>query len=106
MLSNPNSINFTQPKKPIVEISSLNNTRLWLRRDDLTGIELSETKIRELDILLQTAIDEKAHGIITCGGLQSNHCRAAVYVETKLGLIFYWVDIPINDILDRNKPLQ
>jgi len=86
MLSIPKSMSFTQPDTPIVEISGLKNTRLYLKRDDLTGIELSGNKIRKLDFLLQEAIEEKSQGIITCGGLQSNHCRAAAYAAVKLGL--------------------
>ena len=81
MLSIPKSINLTQPDTPIIEISSLKNIRLYIKRDDLTGMELSGNKIRKLDFLLQNAIDEKSQGIITCGGLQSNHCRAAAYAR-------------------------
>jgi D-cysteine desulfhydrase len=87
MLTPPNSLNLTQPNTPIIEIGSpQKDTRLWLKRDDLTGIELSGNKIRKLDFLLQQAIDDEAQGIITCGGLQSNHCRATAYAGAKLGL--------------------
>ena len=86
MISIPKSMDLTQADTPIVEISSLKNTQLYLKRDDLTGMELSGNKIRKLDFLLQQALEESAHGIITCGGLQSNHCRAAAYAGTKLGL--------------------
>jgi D-cysteine desulfhydrase len=86
MLTFPKSLNLTLPNTPIVEISGKNNTRIWLKRDDLTGMELSGNKIRKLDFLIQDAIEHKASGIITCGGLQSNHCRAAAYAATKVGL--------------------
>jgi D-cysteine desulfhydrase len=86
MLAIPKSLSFTQTKTPIIEISGKNKTRLWLKRDDLTGMELSGNKIRKLDFLLQQALEDNAHGIITCGGLQSNHCRAAAYAAAKLGL--------------------
>jgi len=87
MLTPPNSLNLTQPNTPIIEINSpQKDTRLWLKRDDLTGIELSGNKIRKLDFLLQEAVEGKAQGIITCGGLQSNHCRATAYAGAKLGL--------------------
>jgi D-cysteine desulfhydrase len=86
MLPIPKSLNFTLPRTPIIEIRSHNNTRLWLKRDDLTGIELSGNKIRKLDFLLQEAIEKNVQGIITCGGLQSNHCRAAAYAAARLGL--------------------
>jgi D-cysteine desulfhydrase len=86
MLTIPKSLNFTQPETPIIKIEEKNKIRLWLKRDDLTGLELSGNKIRKLDFLLQHALDDKAQGIITCGGIQSNHCRAAAYAATKLGL--------------------
>lgn len=86
MLAIPKSLNLTQLKTPIIELSGQNKTRIWLKRDDLTGIELSGNKIRKLDFLLQEAIEKKAQGIITCGGLQSNHCRAVAYAGVKLGL--------------------
>jgi D-cysteine desulfhydrase len=86
MLNFPKSLNLTLPNTPIIELSPIGNVRLWLKRDDMTGIELSGNKIRKLDFLIQEAIENKAHGIITCGGLQSNHCRAAAYAATKNGL--------------------
>ena len=86
MLAIPKSLNLTQLKTPIIELSGQNKTRIWLKRDDLTGIELSGNKIRKLDFLLQEAIEKKTQGIITCGGLQSNHCRAVAYAGVKLGL--------------------
>jgi len=57
-----------------------------MKRDDLTGIELSGNKIRKLDFLVQQALDEKSDAIMTCGGLQSNHCRAAAFLGSKIGL--------------------
>ncbi len=86
MLAIPKSLNLTQSKTPIIELNGQNKARIWLKRDDLTGIELSGNKIRKLDFLLQDAIEKKAQGIITCGGLQSNHCRAVAYAGVKLGL--------------------
>jgi D-cysteine desulfhydrase len=47
---------------------------------------LSGNKVRKLDFLMQEALDQGADHIITCGGLQSNHCRAAAYLAVQLGL--------------------
>ena len=79
MITPPRSLELTIPDTPIIEITAKKGTQLWLKRDDITGIELSGNKIRKLDFLIQEAIDRKSKGIITCGGLQSNHCRAAAY---------------------------
>jgi len=62
------------------------SNQIFVKRDDLTGIELSGNKVRKLDFLLKEAIDQGATRIITCGGLQSNHCRATAFAATKLGL--------------------
>ncbi|TFH01610.1 MAG: pyridoxal-phosphate dependent enzyme, partial [Calditrichales bacterium] len=82
----PSSLGFTFQPTPIVRLHDRAETGLWLKRDDLTGMELSGNKIRKLDFLVREALDQGADGIITCGGLQSNHCRAAAFVGARLGL--------------------
>ena len=82
----PVSLGFTNAPTPIVRIKAPAGYNLWMKRDDMTGLELSGNKIRKLDFLVKQAIDEGADGIITCGGLQSNHCRAAAYLSQKVNL--------------------
>jgi D-cysteine desulfhydrase len=60
--------------------------RLWLKRDDLTGCLLSGNKVRKLEFIAAHAIDTGCDTLITCGGLQSNHCRATALVAAQLGL--------------------
>lgn len=60
--------------------------RIWVKRDDLTGCALSGNKVRKLEFTLKRAIDQGADTIITCGGLQSNHCRATAILGAQLGL--------------------
>jgi D-cysteine desulfhydrase len=59
---------------------------LWIKRDDLTGAELSGNKVRKLEFLLADARAAGADTVITCGGEQSNHCRATALAATRLGL--------------------
>ncbi len=59
---------------------------LWVKRDDLTGFGLSGNKVRKLDLLLADALEHDADTVITCGGLQSNHCRATAVACRQLGL--------------------
>ena len=61
-------------------------TNLYVKRDDQTGSEMSGNKIRKLEYALKEALDNNSDTIITCGGIQSNHCRATVAAATKLGL--------------------
>ncbi|MBA6412343.1 D-cysteine desulfhydrase family protein [Parahaliea sp. F7430] len=60
--------------------------RLWVKRDDLSGCLLSGNKVRKLEFLLAHAQDEGCDTLITCGGIQSNHCRATALVAAQAGL--------------------
>jgi D-cysteine desulfhydrase len=60
--------------------------RLWVKRDDLTGFELSGNKVRKLEYHLAAAIAEGADTVITAGAVQSNHCRATALSAARLGL--------------------
>ncbi|MEZ5573258.1 MAG: D-cysteine desulfhydrase family protein [Halioglobus sp.] len=60
--------------------------RLWVKRDDLTGCALSGNKVRKLEFITAYAIDNGYDTLITCGGLQSNHCRATALAGAQLGL--------------------
>lgn len=64
-----------------------------MKRDDYTGSELSGNKIRKLEYILQDARRKKADYIFTCGGDQSNHCRATALAAAKLGIksrLYLW----------------
>lgn len=60
--------------------------RLWVKRDDLTGCLLSGNKVRKLEFIAAHALDQGCDTLITCGGLQSNHCRATAFAGAQLGL--------------------
>ena len=84
---------------------------LWVKRDDLTGSVLSGNKVRKLEYLLADAREQRAEAVVTCGGVQSNHCRATAIAARQLGLpcvVFLRVDDPAqvppptgNLLLDR-----
>ncbi len=56
------------------------------KRDDLTGSVLSGNKVRKLEYLLADARAVGADTVVTCGGAQSNHCRATALAAAQLGL--------------------
>lgn len=60
--------------------------RLWIKRDDLTGCTLSGNKVRKLEYITAYAIDHGYDTLITCGGIQSNHCRATAFAGAQLGM--------------------
>ena len=74
---------------PIHALSRLSNRmgkNLYIKRDDYTGTEYSGNKIRKLEYVLADAIHNGCDTVITCGGIQSNHCRATAAACAQLGL--------------------
>ncbi|CAN1265753.1 Putative D-cysteine desulfhydrase 1, mitochondrial [Linum perenne] len=61
-------------------------TEVWLKRDDLSGMQLSGNKVRKLEFLMADAVDKGADCVVTVGGIQSNHCRATAVAARYLGL--------------------
>jgi D-cysteine desulfhydrase len=59
---------------------------LYVKRDDLTGVELTGNKVRKLEFVLADALQQKADIVLTCGGAQSNHSRATAVAAARLGL--------------------
>ncbi|MCB1669580.1 MAG: D-cysteine desulfhydrase family protein [Gammaproteobacteria bacterium] len=59
---------------------------IWVKHDELTGLEVSGNKIRKLEFTIAQALEEGCDTLITCGGVQSNHCRATAILGARLGL--------------------
>ncbi len=75
------------PLQPLDRYStSLNGPRIWLKRDDLSGSTTSGNKIRKLEYTLAYAKSQGCTAVITCGGLQSNHCRTTALLAAQLGM--------------------
>ena len=64
----------------------LGGPNIYIKRDDQTGAEVSGNKIRKLEFSAQEALNEGCDVLITCGGIQSNHCRATAAVASRLGI--------------------
>jgi D-cysteine desulfhydrase len=77
------------PLHPLARLSTQLGVALHCKRDDLTGSALSGNKIRKLEFLLAEAQAQGADTIVTCGGEQSNHCRATAVAATQLGMASY-----------------
>ena len=60
--------------------------RLWVKRDDLTGLGLGGNKVRKLEFLCGSAVAEGARSLLTVGAGQSNHCRMTAAAGAVLGL--------------------
>ncbi|NHN35857.1 D-cysteine desulfhydrase family protein [Pseudomaricurvus alcaniphilus] len=89
MLKLPPQVPLAQTPTPLQYLARASaevGAKLWIKRDDLTGITLSGNKVRKLEFTLAKAMAEGCDTIITCGGLQSNHCRATAFACASLGL--------------------
>jgi len=86
----PPRLRLPQLPTPIVELPAIAKNagipRLLLKRDDLTGFEISGNKVRKLEYVLADAQANGATSIITHGGYQSNHCRASAALGARLGM--------------------
>lgn len=91
-MKSPSKLNLAFLPTPIHEVIFQGN-KFLIKRDDLTGLEMSGNKVRKLDYILSQAKKEKADIIFTCGGEQSNHSRATAIAAVKLGMkckLFLW----------------
>jgi len=60
--------------------------RLWVKRDDLTGLGGGGNKARKLEFLCGDALAGDAGALVTVGAAQSNHCRMTAAAGARLGL--------------------
>jgi L-cysteate sulfo-lyase len=64
----------------------LGGPRLWIKRDDCTGLSTGGNKVRKLEFVLADAIAEGADTVVTAGAMQSNHSRQTAAAAARLGL--------------------
>ncbi len=80
---------------PIDELKKLRSIiggpRLFMKRDDLTGLAYGGNKTRMLEYLLGQAKKEGADTVITSGDSQTNHGRLAAAACAKEGFDYYLV---------------
>lgn len=81
------------------------NTEVWLKRDDLSGMQLSGNKVRKLEFLLADAVAKGADCVITIGGIQSNHCRATAVAAKYLNLECYLILRTSKVLVDKDPGL-
>jgi len=64
----------------------LGGPTIYIKRDDLLGLTGGGNKARKLEFLMADALIQGADTVITCGALQSNHCRLTLAAAVKEGL--------------------
>ena len=60
--------------------------KVYIKRDDLLGLTSGGNKTRKLEFLVADALAQGADTLITCGAVQSNHCRLTLAAAVKEGL--------------------
>ena len=65
---------------------ALGGPDIYIKRDDLLGLAGGGNKTRKLEFLVADALAQGADTLITCGAVQSNHCRLTLAAAVKEGL--------------------
>lgn len=79
---------------PLVELSRLSDAvggarggpRIFMKRDDQTGLATGGNKARKLEFLVGEALAQGCDTLITGGAAQSNHCRQTAAAAAACGL--------------------
>jgi D-cysteine desulfhydrase len=66
--------------------AALGGPNIYIKRDDLLGLTAGGNKTRKLEFLVAEALAQGADTLITCGAIQSNHCRLTLAAAVKEGL--------------------
>lgn len=89
------------PLELLNNISAEFGTRVWIKRDDCTGLAFGGNKTRQLDFYIGQALQQGADTLLTTGAVQSNHVRTTVAAARKLGLD---IEVQLEHRVDREQP--
>ena len=83
-------LKFAHLPTPIEELprlsAALGGPRLFVKRDDQTGLAFGGNKTRKLEFLVAEAQEQGANTLISAGAMQSNHCRQTAAAAARFGL--------------------
>lgn len=87
------------PLEPMPRLSrALGGPRLWVKRDDLTGLAFGGNKTRKLEYLMAEAVLGRFTSVMTFGAIQSNHARQTAAAAARLGMP---CDLVLNELVAR-----
>ena len=90
MIDYPPRLGLARLPTPLTRLERLSEefpgVDIWVKHDEMTGVEVSGNKVRKLEFILAEALARDCDTVITCGGVQSNHCRATAVLAARLGL--------------------
>jgi D-cysteine desulfhydrase family pyridoxal phosphate-dependent enzyme len=74
------------PVEPLDRLSALlGGPRVWVKRDDCTGLGTGGNKTRKVEFLMADALAKGADTVVTVGAIQSNHARQVAAASARLG---------------------
>lgn len=75
------------PLEPMRRLTAhLGGPRLWVKREDATGLGFGGNKLRKLDYVLHEAVTSKADVLVSGGVVQSNSQRQVAAAAARLGM--------------------
>ncbi len=78
---------FPTPLESLPNLTAqLGAPRLFIKRDDLTGLALGGNKTRQLEFVLGALMQDQPDVFVTGANIQSNWCRQATAAAVKLGI--------------------
>ncbi len=81
---------YTEGRTPIEKLerlsAELGGPTIYIKRDDLLGLAAGGNKTRKLEFLVADALEQGADTLVTCGAVQSNHCRLTLSAAVREGL--------------------
>src|SRR6059058_5825197 len=79
--------NLPTPLEPMKRLTAhLGGPRLWVKREDATGLGFGGNKLRKLDYVLHEAVASRADVLVSGGVVQSNSQRQVAAAAAKLGM--------------------
>lgn len=82
-------VRFAHLPTPVEELprlsAALGGPRLFVKRDDQTGLAFGGNKTRKLEFLVAEAQAQGARTLISAGAIQSNHCRQTAAAAARFG---------------------
>ena len=79
--------NLPTPLEEMPRLSKLlGGPKIWIKRDDLTGLVFGGNKVRKLEFEIADAVKQRADVIVAGGVIQSNHALATTVAARKLGM--------------------
>ncbi len=87
------------PLDPLPRLGEhLGGPRIYMKRDDLTGLAFGGNKTRMFDFSLADAVEKGAQVIVSGAAVQSNYCRQLAAACARLGIECRLILVPVRSV--------